>query len=427
MGNDCGPEDMKYGESCTALYLNDKLLFAEHHLSITRAFPSNTNPQLVSIETNTGGNACCDAEYILDFTRKPPLTIKDYSFDESVSSTKSGIVFTGSDQDALGDQLKTTYSYKFGSGRVEKLRETPLYTTIAVNNGRAVFVHGLLGEDRSQDEVLPSDVLADPVMREPILRIIGKDGFSTFRQSFYLPDPVKLIDGAFVVGSGCKPHACADQYAMFILDVVNKLAWAIERPDSDTGENPTVRVWGVLTPKDVVPMREMKRWLAEKDIPVGQVSFVSRPAPSPSASNQLNVPTDLSPLPDSPQATINLQKEGGTFVVPVTINGAVTLKFTIDSGASDVSIPADVVMTLVRTGTLTDEDFLGRKTYRLADGSKLPSQQFVIHSLKIGDHVVENVTGSIAPVEGDPLLGQSFLSRFRSWSIDNQKGALTLN
>jgi predicted aspartyl protease len=63
----------------------------------------------------------------------------------------------------------------------------------------------------------------------------------------------------------------------------------------------------------------------------------------------------------------------------------------------------------------------------LADGSKLPSERFVIRSLKVGGKVLENVTGSIAPVEGSLLLGQSFLSRFGSWSIDNKNGALILN
>ena len=45
-----------------------------------------------------------------------------------------------------------------------------------------------------------------------------------------------------------------------------------------------------------------------------------------------------------------LKKEGGTFVVPVEINGAITLDFTVDSGAADVSVPADVFSTLARTG-----------------------------------------------------------------------------
>ena len=119
--------------------------------------------------------------------------------------------------------------------------------------------------------------------------------------------------------------------------------------------------------------------------------------------------------------------EGGTFVVPVRINDQITLKFVIDSGASDVSVPADVVMTLLRTGTITDADFLGTQKYRMADGSSVPSQQFMIRSLKVGDRTLNDVAGSIAPVEGGLLLGQSFLRRFKSWSIDNQREALILN
>jgi predicted aspartyl protease len=62
----------------------------------------------------------------------------------------------------------------------------------------------------------------------------------------------------------------------------------------------------------------------------------------------------------------------------------------------------------------------------LADGSKLPSLTFRMRSLKVGDKVVENVIGSVAPAAGQLLLGQSFLSRFRSWSVDNERGLLVL-
>jgi hypothetical protein len=79
---------------------------------------------------------------------------------------------------------------------------------------------------------------------------------------------------------------------------------------------------------------------------------------------------------------------GGTFAVPVVINGAIALDFIVDSGAADVSIPADVVITLMRTGTIKESDFLGQKTYMLADGSKVPSQTFRIRSLKVGDRVL---------------------------------------
>jgi predicted aspartyl protease len=120
---------------------------------------------------------------------------------------------------------------------------------------------------------------------------------------------------------------------------------------------------------------------------------------------------------------VPLKTQDGTYVVPVLINNAITLNFTVDSGAADVLVPADVVLTLIRTGTVENTDFIGT---RLADGSELPSTTFRIRSLKVGDKIVENVTGSVSPAKGPLLLGQSFLSRFKSWSVDNTKHALVL-
>jgi hypothetical protein len=56
-----------------------------------------------------------------------------------------------------------------------------------------------------------------------------------------------------------------------------------------------------------------------------------------------------------------------------------------------------------------------------------PSQRFNIRSLTVGDRTIENVVGSIAPVAGSLLLGQSFLSRSKSVSIDYERRALILN
>jgi len=123
---------------------------------------------------------------------------------------------------------------------------------------------------------------------------------------------------------------------------------------------------------------------------------------------------------------VPLTKEAGTFKVPVVINDVIELAFTVDSGAAHVSIPADVVMTLFRTGTLKDSDFRGKENYVLADGSTVPSETFRIRKLRVGSRVIENVTGSVADVRAPLLLGQSFLSRFSSWSIDNQKQVLVL-
>lgn len=127
-----------------------------------------------------------------------------------------------------------------------------------------------------------------------------------------------------------------------------------------------------------------------------------------------------------PSSEVALVESGGTLTVPVEINETIRLGFVLDSGASDVQIPADVAQTMLRSGTLDRSDFLGQRTYRLADGSTLPSYIFRIRSLRVGNVVVPNVTGAIAPPDGELLLGQSFLSRLTSWSIDNGKRVLAL-
>jgi len=128
-----------------------------------------------------------------------------------------------------------------------------------------------------------------------------------------------------------------------------------------------------------------------------------------------------------PVVEVVLKEDAGIFVVPVEINGALTLDFAVDSGASNVTIPADVYYTLVRTGTTKDTDITGERTVVLADGtqSKLPT--FTIRSLKVGDKVIDNVVATVVPLEGQLLLGQSFLGRFKSWSLDNTKHVLLLN
>jgi len=150
---------------------------------------------------------------------------------------------------------------------------------------------------------------------------------------------------------------------------------------------------------------------------------------APADQNRANPPSN----PTHAEASSNparievpLKSLGGTFVVPVFINGAITLNFVVDSGAADVSVPADVVGTLIRAGTIGRADFTGKQKYMLADGSVSPTITFIIWSLKVGDVLVENVKRSVSPAAGSLLLGQSFLQRFKSWSMDNTKHVLVL-
>jgi hypothetical protein len=135
-----------------------------------------------------------------------------------------------------------------------------------------------------------------------------------------------------------------------------------------------------------------------------------------------------SPPAATPPATaeVALKQESGALLVPVMINDAVRLDFTLDSGASVVSIPADVAMTLMRTGTITRDDFLGNQTFQLADGSTVPSTILRIRSLRVGDLELHDVEASVSDVKGALLLGQTFLGRLSSWSVDNQRHVLIL-
>jgi hypothetical protein len=83
----------------------------------------------------------------------------------------------------------------------------------------------------------------------------------------------------------------------------------------------------------------------------------SNPARADDPSN----PAHTQAPSDTTRTEVPLKSVGGTFVVPVFINGAITLNFVVDSGAADVSVPADVVGTLTRAGTIAKTDFIGSK------------------------------------------------------------------
>jgi clan AA aspartic protease (TIGR02281 family) len=124
--------------------------------------------------------------------------------------------------------------------------------------------------------------------------------------------------------------------------------------------------------------------------------------------------------------TIQLRKHVGGYLVTGRINDAVSVDFVLDTGASDVLIPEEVAQALVRAGKLDRGDYLGTRTYVLADGSRVPSKRILLRQLTVGGQTVNNVTASIGRGRSQPLLGQSFLSKFPSWTLDNERHVLVL-
>jgi clan AA aspartic protease (TIGR02281 family) len=124
--------------------------------------------------------------------------------------------------------------------------------------------------------------------------------------------------------------------------------------------------------------------------------------------------------------TIPLEALGGVYVVPGVINGVMNAKFLIDTGASVVGLPAGAVKSLVDAGFIAQTDFLGERTIGIANGSTIQSQGLRLKSLQVGNVIVEDVEASVLPENAPLLLGQSFLRRLKSWSMDSTAHTLTI-
>lgn len=123
---------------------------------------------------------------------------------------------------------------------------------------------------------------------------------------------------------------------------------------------------------------------------------------------------------------IPLGTSGGIYTVPVQVNRSVTLQFLVDSGAGVVVIPEPVLESLVRNGTVTRDDVLGTGTAELADRSVYRAAQVRIRELRVGNTIVRDVIAAVSPGLSQPLLGQSFFSRFSYVTFDNQRHVLIL-
>jgi clan AA aspartic protease (TIGR02281 family) len=124
---------------------------------------------------------------------------------------------------------------------------------------------------------------------------------------------------------------------------------------------------------------------------------------------------------------IALEHDGHGYSVPVQINGALTVKFVVDSGAGTVALPSDLVEQLTKSGAIAPGDSLGKGDYVTADGKKHHEQQLMLRELNVGGHIVTNVIAGVIPAHATPLLGQTFLAKFKSWTLDNRRHVLAIS
>jgi predicted aspartyl protease len=100
--------------------------------------------------------------------------------------------------------------------------------------------------------------------------------------------------------------------------------------------------------------------------------------------------------------------------------------FLLDTGAEGLQIPFDVYLVLMRKGGVSPGDERGFVMVGTADGSLHKQPRFLIHELRVDDRIITGVLATVSATGTEPLLGQSFLARLGSYTIDNQRHVLTL-
>ncbi len=175
------------------------------------------------------------------------------------------------------------------------------------------------------------------------------------------------------------------------------------------GEAPrfTAQIDGIARRTGVIPSQPPASEIADR----GDDGSDAAPALAAADSNARDVP---------------LRARGGALETTAIVDEIVPVSFEVDSGSSSVSLPQEVVSDLMRRGKITPLDYRGNGYAILANGERVSTQVFNLRTLKVGGHVLHNVTATSAPRGSPALLGQSFLGRFRTWSIDNRRKVLIL-
>lgn len=124
---------------------------------------------------------------------------------------------------------------------------------------------------------------------------------------------------------------------------------------------------------------------------------------------------------------IKMEKVGRAYQVPCSVNG-LSLKFILDTGASDVSISLSEALFMLKNGYLNEGELLNTEEYKLANGELVDGTRVILRSMVIGGLVIKNIEASVIHTLDAPLLlGQSALEKLGKVTIDYKNDLLIVN
>lgn len=251
-------------DTCQLLEVNGKPIISEYYVSIEAALPSKFDANVIFAQGSSGGNACCAYNYLIDISTSQPLIVKVTAlpkpFNEKpvISIFDEGFTYEGygDDKGEYGEMLWKVYRYKYGSGRIEILKSSTKYSFTEL-----------------EKKTYPDEILDDPVIRKPVIKVMGKNNFLKMRKRIAVQGLLEKYSPGIYTGQGCMPHSCGSEEGIFVLDSLKKQAWAMYI----FNENGQIRgaFFGSLVDANGIVRQILDRWLSNNKITWSQINAVN--------------------------------------------------------------------------------------------------------------------------------------------------------
>lgn len=114
------------------------------------------------------------------------------------------------------------------------------------------------------------------------------------------------------------------------------------------------------------------------------------------------------------------KQENGLCLIPCKVNG-VSMKFVLDTGASDVSISLTEAQFMLKNGYIQESDIKGTSLVQIANGEIVENTRILLRKIEIGDVELSDVDATVSHSLNAPLLlGQSAISKLGAIQLDGK-------